>query len=103
MVQMPVLHWNWPGLHLNSARAKCITARLLTRTLDMLVQLLGRLADLPGFPLKLTAVCRLIRVVAAVVLRVTLPPERNALVVLADKLKDADGVSAKVTILRKCM
>lgn len=41
-----------------------------------------------GFPLTLTAVCRLIRAVTAVVLSITLPPERNALVIFADKLKD---------------
>lgn len=38
----------------------------------------------------LTAVCWLIRPVAAVVLRVTFPPERNALVVLAHKLQQEE-------------
>lgn len=56
-------------------------------------------ADL--IPLKLTAVCRLIRVVAAVVLCVALPPEWNALVILADKLKDADSGETVATV-RKC-
>lgn len=41
-----------------------------------------------GFPLTLTAVCRLIRAVTAVVLSITLPPEWNALVIFANKLKD---------------
>lgn len=39
----------------------------------------------------LTAVCRLIRPVAAIVLRVTFPPEGNALVVLAHKLQQEEG------------
>lgn len=38
----------------------------------------------------LTAVCWLIRPVAAVVLGVTFPPERNALVVLAHKLQQEE-------------
>lgn len=37
--------------------------------------------------LKLTALCRLVGVVAAVVLCIALPPEWNALVILADKLQ----------------
>lgn len=39
----------------------------------------------------LTAVCWLIRPVTAIVLRVTFPPERNALVVLAHKLQQEEG------------
>lgn len=43
----------------------------------------------------LTAVCWLIRPVAAIVLRVTFPPERNALVVLAHKLQQEEGNESK--------
>lgn len=50
---------------------------------------------------KLTTVCWLIRVVAAVVLCVTLPPEWNALVILADELKDADSGNDEIAIVRK--
>lgn len=39
----------------------------------------------------LTAVCWLIRPVTAIVLRVTFPPERNALVVFAHKLQRGEG------------
>lgn len=39
----------------------------------------------------LTAVCWLIRPVATIVLRVTFPPERNALVILAHKLQQQEG------------
>lgn len=39
----------------------------------------------------LTAVRRLVRTVAAIILRVTFPPERNALVVLAHKLQKTEG------------
>lgn len=45
-------------------------------------------------PLALTAILRLVRPVPAVVLGVAFPPERDALVVLADKLMErgAHGV-----------
>lgn len=44
----------------------------------------------------LTAVGRLVRSVATVVLSVTLPPERDTLVILADKLmKDVRGTYFK--------
>lgn len=39
----------------------------------------------------LTAVCWLIRPVTTIVLRVTFPPERNALVILAHKLQQQEG------------
>lgn len=87
---------------MNSARAKRIASAVTDQNNTHNTQHAGAthwvFADLPGFPSKLTAVCRLIRVVAAVVLRVTLPPERNALVVLADKLKDA--VQKTVSVIK---
>ncbi len=43
----------------------------------------------------LTAVCWLIRPVTAIILRVTFPPERNALVVLAHKLQQEEGNESK--------
>lgn len=42
-------------------------------------------------PKTLTAICRLIRPVAAIVLCVALPPERNTFVVLAHKLHREKG------------
>lgn len=39
----------------------------------------------------LTAVCWLVRPITAIILCVTFPPERNALVVLAHKLQQEEG------------
>lgn len=50
---------------------------------------LGR-GGLPAVPSALTAVLRLIRTVPAVVLGVAFPPERDAFVILADKLRKRD-------------
>lgn len=44
----------------------------------------------PSMLLLLTAVCWLVRPVTAIVLRVTFPPERNALVILTHKLKQGE-------------
>ena len=55
-------------------------------------------APLPSPPRALTAVWRLVRVVPTVVLRVTLPPEGDALVVLAHKLEGRWGQEGLVGV-----
>ena len=47
------------------------------------------------FSQTLTAVCWLIRPITAIVLRVTFPPERNALVILAHELKQEEEQQSK--------
>lgn len=49
----------------------------------------------------LTTVRRLIWAIATIVLRVTFPPERNALIILADKLRDKKWRCIKGTLLRR--
>lgn len=96
LVQMPVEHWNCPGRHLNSAAGKGRSASGWwgwggRRPLG------PRASGGPDVrpsrhPARaLTTVRGLVRVVPAVVLRVTLPPEGDALVVLADKLEGRRG------------
>lgn len=43
-----------------------------------------------SLPQTLTAVCRLVRAVPAVIFCVTFPPERNAFVILAHKLQQEE-------------
>lgn len=95
-VQMPVEHWNCPGRHLNSAARKGCSASGRwgwggCRPLGPRES--GNLYVGPSrHPARaLTTVRGLVRVVPAVVLRVTLPPEGDALVVLAHKLEGRWG------------
>lgn len=81
MVQMPVPHWNWPGLHLKSAAA----AKTKVWTRKQARQ--RRYGIVSGLLSALTAVRWFIGSVAAVVLSVTLPPKGNALVVLTHELE----------------
>lgn len=87
---MPVEHWNCPGRHLNSAARKGCSASGRWEWGGR--RPLGpRESGSPGVGASpprraLTTVRGLVRVVPAVVLRVTLPPEGDALVILAHKL-----------------